>query len=125
MACRLHNLHDKALAIDLRGGEVLMLAPNSTSRAIVEESLYDNHHLPEWERAGWIRRLPARMDDVIADLSPRPDDPQREAYETWRAETKAKAAETAKADAEPSAEHADAQNAAQKASKKAEKKAEK
>ena len=125
MACRLHNLHDKALAIDLRGGEVLMLAPNSTSRAIVEESLYDNHHLPEWERAGWIRRLPARMDDVIADLSARPDDPHREAYETWRAETKAKAAESAKAYAEPSAEHADAKNAAQTASKKAEKKAEK
>jgi hypothetical protein len=67
MACRLHNLHDKTLGIDLRGGEVLMLPPHSTSRAIVEEALYDNHHLPEWERAGWIRTIPARMDDVIAE----------------------------------------------------------
>jgi hypothetical protein len=125
MACRLHNLHDKALAIDLRGGEVLMLAPNSTSRAIVEESLYDNHHLPEWERAGWIRRLPARMDDVIADLRARPDDPHREDYEASRAEAKTKAAETAKISADPSAEDEDKQKTARIAPVKSEKKAEK
>jgi hypothetical protein len=131
MACRLHNLHDKALGIDLRGGEVLVLAPNTTSRAIVEELLYDNHHLSEWERAGWIRRIPARMDDVIAETqSQYPEDPHREAYEAWRAEAKAKAAEeesarSAKSSAAPSAEDADMQDAPRAASKKAEKKAEK
>jgi hypothetical protein len=28
--------------------------------------LYDNQHVAEWERAGWIAREPARMDDVLA-----------------------------------------------------------
>jgi hypothetical protein len=122
MACRLRNLHNQTLGIDLRGGEVLMLAPNTASRAIVEEFLYDNHHLPEWERAGWIRRIPARMDDVFVEAtSQRPDDPQREAYEAWRVEVKAKAVESAKA----SAESADSEAASRTTSKKTEKKAEK
>jgi hypothetical protein len=71
----------------LRGGETLILPPNTTSRAIVEEALYDNHHFAEWERAGWVRRLPARMDDVIAEASPvYPFDPGAEAFAAARAE---------------------------------------
>ena len=87
MACRLHNLHDKTLGIDLRGGETLIVPPNTTSRAIVEEALYDNHHLAEWERAGWVRRLPARMGDVLAEASPvYAFDPNAEAFAAARAE---------------------------------------
>lgn len=87
MACRLHNLHDKTLGIDLRSGETLIVPPNTTSRAIVEEALYDNHHLAEWERAGWVRRLPARMDDVLAEASPvYAFDPNAEAFAAARAE---------------------------------------
>ncbi|MCC7247460.1 MAG: hypothetical protein IT473_02445 [Lysobacter sp.] len=69
MACRLHNAYDKTLDVDLRGGEVLSIRPNTTSRAIVEEALYDNHHLADWERRGWIKRVPARMRDVIAEAN--------------------------------------------------------
>lgn len=67
MACRLHNSYEKTLDVDLRGGEVLRVPPNTTSRAVVEEALYDNHHLVDWERRGWIKRVPARMADVIAE----------------------------------------------------------
>lgn len=61
MACRLLNLHKYPMYIDLRGGETLVLSPGETSRALLEELLYDNHHLPEWEAAGWVARLPARF----------------------------------------------------------------
>ena len=61
MACRLFNRHKHPLYIDLRGGETLALAPGETSRALLEELLYDNQHLPQWEAAGWIVRLPARF----------------------------------------------------------------
>jgi hypothetical protein len=69
MACRLHNAYDKPLGVDLRGGETLVIPPHATSRAIVEEALYDNHHLADWERRGWIMRIPARMTDVIAEAN--------------------------------------------------------
>lgn len=74
MACRLHNTYDKTLDVDLRGGEVLRIPPNTTSRAIVEEALYDNHHLADWERRGWIKRVPARMSDVIAEANAAPQE---------------------------------------------------
>lgn len=100
MACRLHNLHDKTLGIDLRGGETLIVPPNATSRAIVEEALYDNHHFAEWERAGWVRRLPARMDDVIAEASPTyAFDPHAEAFAAARAEALAALKKDAAGDA--------------------------
>lgn len=67
MALRLINLHDHPLRVELRGGGVLMLAPGARSGALREELLYDNQHVAEWERAGWLRRLPARMSDVRAD----------------------------------------------------------
>lgn len=67
MALRLVNLHAHPLRVELRGGGVLMLAPGARSAALREELLYDNDHVAEWERAGWLRRLPARMSDVAAD----------------------------------------------------------
>jgi hypothetical protein len=50
--------------VDLRGGGHLLLAPGARSAALREEWLYDNHHVSEWERAGWLRRMPARMAEV-------------------------------------------------------------
>jgi hypothetical protein len=70
MAVRLINLHRQPLRIDLRGGEVLLLASGQRSAALREELLYDNCHLPEWERSGWIARVPARMREVGADAVP-------------------------------------------------------
>jgi hypothetical protein len=72
MAVRLINLHQRALRIDLRGGDVLMLPAGQRSAALREELLYDNCHLPDWERAGWISRVPARMSEVQAVNPPAP-----------------------------------------------------
>jgi len=69
MACRIVNLHSQPLRVDLRGGEFLLLAPGGRSRALRDEALYDNQHLVEWERAGWLRRIPARMSEVLADAA--------------------------------------------------------
>jgi hypothetical protein len=90
MACRLVNLHTQALRIDLRGGDVLVLAPNERSGALREELLYDNPFVADWESAGWLRRLPARMDDVDAAA---PAAPRRAA----RAPRPAKAVKAVKA----------------------------
>ena len=64
MALRLINHHQHPLRIDLRGGQALVLAPGQRSEALREELLYDNCHLREWERAGWIARVPARFVEV-------------------------------------------------------------
>lgn len=72
MACRLMNLHSKPLRIDLRGGQVLVLAPGERSAALREELLYDNHHVPDWERLGWVRRIAARLSDVTAEAGVAP-----------------------------------------------------
>lgn len=66
MAVRLINRHQQPLRIDLRGGGVLLLAAGQRSAALREELLYDNCHLPDWERAGWVSRVPARMSEVQA-----------------------------------------------------------
>lgn len=86
MACRLFNLHKHPLHIDLRGGETLILAPGETSRALLEELLYDNQHLRAWEAAGWVARLPARF----AETQPPPPEaaaPAEEADEDTDTET--------------------------------------
>lgn len=57
MAVRLINRHRHQLRIDLRGGEVLLLAPGARSAVLREELLYDNFNLPAWERAGWVARV--------------------------------------------------------------------
>ncbi len=72
MAVRLINLHPAPLRVDLRGGGVLLLATGERSGALREELLYDNCHLAEWERAGWVQRIPARMSEVLADTAPAP-----------------------------------------------------
>jgi hypothetical protein len=70
MACRLVNLHKHPLRVDLRGGETLVLQPGQTSLTLYEELLYDNCHLPGWEKAGWIARLPVRL--TAAKPAPKP-----------------------------------------------------
>lgn len=70
MAVRLINLHKQPLCVDLRGGDVLFLAAGQRSAALREELLYDNCHLPAWERSGWIARVPARMSEVLAGDAP-------------------------------------------------------
>ncbi len=72
MACRLMNLHSKPMRVDLRGGQVLVLDPGERSAVLREELLYDNHHVPEWERLGWVRRFAARLSDVTAATSMAP-----------------------------------------------------
>jgi hypothetical protein len=69
MAVRLINLHQQTLRVDLRGGEVLLLDAGQRSAALREELLYDNTHLAEWERAGWISRVPARLSEVTPEPS--------------------------------------------------------
>lgn len=64
MALRLINRHTHPLRIDLRGGAALVLAPGQRSEALREELLYDNCNLPQWERAGWVARVPARFAEV-------------------------------------------------------------
>jgi hypothetical protein len=66
MACRLINLCTQPLRVDLRGGGELLLRPGERSAALREELLYDNLHIAQWERAGWLLREPARMSDVRA-----------------------------------------------------------
>lgn len=88
MACRIVNLHTQPLHIDLRGGDRLTLAPNERSRVLHEELLYDNQHLGEWERAGWLRRTPARMRELRAEQAAGAQAADREA----RKPVKAKAA---------------------------------
>jgi hypothetical protein len=61
MACRLVNLHKQPLRIDLRGGETLVLPAGQTSRVLREELLYDNFHVRDWEKAGLLARVPARL----------------------------------------------------------------
>lgn len=85
MACRLVNLHGQPLRIDLRGGGVLVLPPGARSPALREELLYDNHHLAEWERAGWLKRLEARMSEVRAEAAA----PQQAAAPATKASRKA------------------------------------
>jgi len=72
MAVRLINRHQQPLRIDLRGGGVLLLAAGQRSAVLREELLYDNCHLPDWERVGWISRVPARLSEAQAVKPPAP-----------------------------------------------------
>ena len=64
MACRLINLSQHPLRIDMRGGEMMVIAPGHTSRALREELLYDNPNIGDWERMGMVARVPARLSEV-------------------------------------------------------------
>ena len=79
MACRLVNLHTHPLHVDLRGGETLTLQRGETSRTLLEELLYDNVHLADWEKAGWIARLPARLKAAPPAAEAAADQPAMEA----------------------------------------------
>ena len=99
MAVRLVNVHRQPLRIDLRGGDVLVLNAGARSGPLREELLYDNHHLPEWERKGWIVRVPAKMQEVL-DAEAVPEQPKTEkavkAHKPGKTEGAGKAAKTEK-----------------------------
>lgn len=65
MACRIQNLGKHRLALDLRGGGVIYLKPGEVSRPIREELLYDHIHLPQWLSQGLVRRIDAKMAEVL------------------------------------------------------------
>lgn len=65
MACRIHNLSKHRLALDLRGGRVMYVEPNQISPPLREEMLYDNVHLTQWVHQGLVRRVAAKMSDVL------------------------------------------------------------
>lgn len=65
MACRIQNLGKHKLAVDLRGGGVIYVLPNHISPPLREELLYDNVHLAAWEAQGLVRRIDAKMADVL------------------------------------------------------------
>lgn len=65
MACRIQNLGKHKLTVDLRGGSVMYVLPNHISPPVREELLYDNVHLAAWEAQGLVRRIDAKMADVL------------------------------------------------------------
>lgn len=65
MACRIQNLGKHKLAVDLRGGGVMYVQPNQISPPVREELLYDNVHLAAWEAQGLVRRIDAKMAEVL------------------------------------------------------------
>jgi len=65
MACRIQNLGKHKLAVDLRGGGVMYVLPNHISPPVREELLYDNVHLAAWEAQGLVRRIDAKMVEVL------------------------------------------------------------
>ena len=65
MAFRIHNLGKHKLAVDLRGGGVMYVQPNQISPPLREEMLYGNVHLAGWEAQGLVRRLDAKMAEVL------------------------------------------------------------
>jgi hypothetical protein len=65
MACRIQNLGKHKLAVDLRGGGVMYVLPNQISPPVREELLYDNVHLAAWEAQGLVRRIDAKMTEVL------------------------------------------------------------
>ncbi len=65
MACRIQNLGKHRLALDLRGGGVIYLEPNEVSQPLREELLYDHVQLPRWLAQGLVRRMDAKMAEVL------------------------------------------------------------
>ena len=111
MACRLVNLHNHPLSIDLRGGETIVLPPGQTSRALLEELLYDNPFLREWEGAGWLARLPAKFADTqpqtaAENAAAKPaEEPADEVQEEPADEAEDEADSEGDEDADPDAPH--------------------
>ena len=66
MACRIQNLGKHRMALDLRGGKVVYLQPNEISQPLREEWLYENVHMPGWLEQGMVRRIGAKMSEVLA-----------------------------------------------------------
>jgi hypothetical protein len=90
MACRIQNLGKHKLTVDLRGGGVMYVPPNQISPPVREELLYDNVHLAAWEAKGVVRRLDAKMAEVL-DHEARVAAPPAEAKPGKREKKSAKA----------------------------------
>jgi hypothetical protein len=65
MACRIQNLSEHRLALDLRGGDLIYLRPGETSRPLREELLYGHIHLPRWLAQGLVRQIDVKMSEVF------------------------------------------------------------
>lgn len=78
MACRIQNLTERDLALDLRDGTVYVGA-RALSPALREEHLYDNVHLPELIRTGAVRVVKEKMAEVLrAEGAVQEDQPETE-----------------------------------------------
>jgi hypothetical protein len=65
MACRLQNLSSQPLTVDLRGGAALTLAPAQLSPPLRDEDLAGNVFLGDWQRRGWLVRVPIRFEELL------------------------------------------------------------
>lgn len=105
MACRIHNLGKHRLALDLRGGQVIYIEPNQISPPLREELLYENVHLPQWLKQGLVKKIDAKMAEVVeyesGEAKAGTKQPRR------RAQDKDKPDETAVKDDKAAAETAD------------------
>jgi hypothetical protein len=85
MACRLQNLSALPLTVDLRGGQALTLAPSQLSPPLRDEDLAGNVFIGDWQRRGWLARVPIKFEELLrhegrwaeeakAEAAPNPDD---------------------------------------------------
>lgn len=65
MACRLQNLSSLPLTIDLRGGAALTLAPAQLSPPLRDEDLAGNVFIGDWQRRGWLARVPIKFEELL------------------------------------------------------------
>ena len=65
MACRLQNRSSLPLTVDLRGGAVLVLAPAELSPPLRDEDLSDNVFIGDWQRRGWLDRIPIPFEELL------------------------------------------------------------
>lgn len=105
MACRIQNLTKHRLALDLRGGDVIYLRPGELSHPLREELLYGNIHLPRWLSQGVVRKVDAKMADVLdhekkaaAKVTPPAAGPAKAETAAVEAEAKEEPAEDASAE---------------------------
>ena len=67
MACRIKNIGEHTLSVDLAGGATLYLKPGETSRALREEFLYHNVYLSSWLEQGLVQWIDISMEEVLAE----------------------------------------------------------
>jgi hypothetical protein len=78
MACRLQNLSSQPLTVDLRGGAALTLAPAQLSPPLRDEDLAGNVFIGDWQRRGWLARVPIKYDELLRHEGRWPEEPKAE-----------------------------------------------